>query len=376
MWSTWVMLTQVQPPAPLGPVARAKRFYLAHEPLCTVVFFAAGFLFDTLAVGRIDRLHNVIHQASYLSLCAFLTGLELRELHGRFSPPERFKAAWRYHVGATHFMLGTLLNIYTLFFFKSASLGTSFLFLLALVGLLAVNELKPFKDSGTILRMSLFSLCLIAYFTYLVPMLLGSIGAMAFAGSIAAAGACVFALRRLLLRELPRPVVDGHVSVPFALVALAFCALYAAKAIPPVPLSLSSIGIYHDVRREGGRYALTMTRPPWKFWQRGDQTFLARPGDKLHCFVSVFSPTRFSERLQLQWLFLSPAGWQAADAVPLAVVGGRDEGFRADSVKSNYQAGRWRVRVETSDRRELGRIDFTVVDDASSGIAAARTIWR
>ncbi|MEQ1919303.1 MAG: hypothetical protein ABL955_08900, partial [Elusimicrobiota bacterium] len=161
---------------------RFKKFYRENEPACTVAFFVAGFLFDTLAVGRIDKLHNILHQASYLSLCAFFTSLELRERHGGFTPPERFKTAWRYHAGATHFMLGTLLNIYTLFYFKSASLSASFFFLLILAGLLAVNELKPFENSAVTMRMALFSLCLISYFTYLVPMLVGSIGALPFLG--------------------------------------------------------------------------------------------------------------------------------------------------------------------------------------------------
>jgi len=42
-------------------------------------------------------------------------------------------------------MLGTLLNIYTLFYFRSASLGIAFVFLLVMAGLLAVNELKPLR---------------------------------------------------------------------------------------------------------------------------------------------------------------------------------------------------------------------------------------
>ena len=58
---------------------RFKKLYHDHEPACTVAFFVAGFLFDTLAVGRIDKLHNIIHQATYLALCAFFTTLELRE---------------------------------------------------------------------------------------------------------------------------------------------------------------------------------------------------------------------------------------------------------------------------------------------------------
>ncbi|MBI3565518.1 MAG: hypothetical protein HY079_10015, partial [Elusimicrobia bacterium] len=220
---------------------RLKRVYEEHEPACTVGLFVAGFLFDTLAVGRIDKLHNILHQASYLALCALLTGWELRELYGRFVPHPRLATFWRYHAGATHFMLGTLLNIYTLFYFKSASLGTSFVFLVLLAGLLAVNELKPFADSGTTLRMTLFSLCLVSYFTYLVPTLAGSIGVLPFLGTLTASTACVTGLAWWLSYDLPDPraALKRHLLVPYACVALGFAALYFARVIPPVPLSLS-----------------------------------------------------------------------------------------------------------------------------------------
>ncbi|MFH1724390.1 MAG: DUF2914 domain-containing protein [Elusimicrobiota bacterium] len=364
-------------PAPLPLRERAKRFYQEHEPACTAGFFIAGFLFDTLAVGRIDRLHNIIHQAIYLLLCALFISLELRERYAGFSPPRRLAGAWRYHKGATHFMLGTLLNIYTLFYFKSASLSVSFFFLLVLAGLLVVNESHPSGNSGTTMRMGLLSLCLVSYFTYLVPMLVGSIGPWPFIGSMAGAVAAVGLLIWRLGRHLPGAPIRRHVLIPFAAVLVVFTGLYFAKIIPPVPLSISSIGIYHDVRREGDRFLLKMTRSRWKFWQHGDQTFLARPGDNIYCFVSVFSPTRFQERLVMRWLFKDSAeGWRETDIIPLDVVGGRDEGFRTYGVKSRYQPGRWRVSVTTSDGRELGRIDSTVVADGSNKPRKTRSIER
>jgi len=357
---------------------RVKNFYNRHEPACTAGLFVAGFLFDVLAVGRIDKLHNIIHQATYLSLCAYLTGLELRESHGDFVPPERLKTAWRYHAGATHFMLGTLLNIYTLFYFKSASLGVSLLFLAALATLIAINELKPFKDSGTLLRRGLFSLCLVSYFTYLIPTLMGRIGVLPFLGSLTAAAACAGLLNWRLTVRLPaqRELVLRHVAYPFAVVAALFALLYFAKVIPPVPLALSEIGIYHNVSREGDRFELTSLRPRWKFWQRGDQTFLARPGDTIFCWVAVFAPTNFSERLAVRWRMLTPGGWEEADTIPLAIAGGRDGGWRAFTAKANYRPGDWRVEVLTSDGRELGRIDLTVVPDASDAPRSPRTLWR
>ena len=356
---------------------RAKKFYSDHEPACTGGFFVAGFLFDVLAVGRIDELRNMVQQAVYLLLCAFFTGLELRESCGKFTPPERLKTAWRYHVGATHFMLGTLLNIYTLFYFKSASLGVSLLFLLFLVSILAVNELKPFKNSGTLLRMALFSLCLLSYFTYLVPTLMGHIGVVPFLGSVAAAAVCAGALAGWLYSGMPeqRAAVRRNMVCPFAAIAALFSVLYFAKVIPPVPLSLSEIGVYHEVRREGGRFALSSTRPRWKFWQRGDQTFLARPGDAVYCWAVVFSPTHFTERLAVRWQFREQSGWGRPDDIPLEIAGGRDGGWRGFTVKENYKPGRWRVEIVTSDGRELGRIALTVVPDASAEPRKARILW-
>ena len=330
------------------------------------------------SVGRIDKPHNIIHQATYLSLCAYLTGLELRESHGGFVPHERLKTAWRYHVGATHFMLGTLLNIYTLFYFKSASLGTSLLFLLALVTVLAINELKPFKDSGTLLRMSLFSLCLVSYFTYLIPTLMGRIGVLPFLGSLAGASACIALLTWRLYASLPhqRLLVRRHVVYPFAGVAALFTLLYFANVIPPVPMALSEIGIYHGVSRQGAGFELTTTRPRWKFWQRGDQKFLARPGDAIYCWVVVFAPTHFNERLAVRWRWRAPDGWSRPDTIPLAITGGRDGGWRAFTAKANYQPGRWRVEIVTSDGRELGRIDLTVVPDPSTAPREPRILLR
>jgi hypothetical protein len=354
-----------------GIGARAKAFYHDHEPACTAAFFAAGFLFDTLAVGRIDKLHNIIHQATYLTLCAVFTGYELREQYGDFSPPERFKTVWRYHAAATHFMLGTLLNIYTLFYFKSASAGTSLLFLVILAALLAVNELKPFADSGATLRMTLFSLCLVSYFTYLVP--------VPFLGTLLASTACVALLSWRLTPHLrdASAVLRRSLLIPYACVALSFAALYFAKIIPPVPLSLSSIGVYHDVSREGDRFALTEYRPRWRFWERGDQTFLARPDDKIFCYVNVFSPARFKERLQVRWMFKDPTGgWSEADAIPLGTIGGREGGWRGFTIKEHWKPGRWRVRVETSDARELGRVDMNVIPDGETGVREPRILLR
>jgi len=51
-------------------------------------------------------------------------------------------------------------------------------------------------------------------------------------------------------------------------------------------------------------------------------------------------------------------GWVLQDTIPINILGGRERGFRGYGVKANYQPGRWKVQVETTDGREIGRIYF------------------
>jgi hypothetical protein len=51
----------------------------------------------------------------------------------------------------------------------------------------------------------------------------------------------------------------------------------------------------------------------------------------------------------------------------MQINGGRKDGFRGFSMKKNYQPGSWRIQVETTDGREIGRMYFDVIPDLTSG---------
>jgi len=83
--------------------------------------------------------------------------------------------------------------------------------------------------------------------------------------------------------------------------------------------------------------------------------------------LSIFSPARFNDQVKLMWyLDTDKNGWTLQDTIPLTILGGREEGFRGYGMKSYYQPGEWRVIVETSDGREVGRINLTVETDDST----------
>jgi hypothetical protein len=358
------------------PLARVREIRDRYEHWWPPLFFVAGFLLDAATLNRIDDPFVLLQQALCIVGSAALVGAELLRREGALAPPPWVERLWRFRAPLAHFLLGTLLNSYTIFYFKSASALTSFIFLALLLAILLVTEFRHFGESQLALHMGLVALSVVSYAASLVPIAVGSIGTLPFLGSLALTAAALGGLHALFRRRLAaRPeALRAVVARPFVGVPAVFALLYFLQIIPPVPLSLTYLGVFHSVRKEGGEYLLEYTRPWWKFWQHGDQTFYARPGDAIHAFARVYSPGGFQDRLVVRWLRYDPRlGWQASDAIPLPIVGGREEGFRGTTRKAHYEPGDWRVQVETSDGRELGRIRFEVVPDDSPEPRPART---
>src|SRR3990170_3621038 len=113
-----------------------KLRYAQNERAVALAFFAAGFVFDILTVGRIDSWWTIAQQAVYLGVIGFALAQMLLE---EAAPP---REGWwfRWRGAVVHFLLGALLNLYAIFFFKSSSLLVSFSFLAFLVVLLIANE--------------------------------------------------------------------------------------------------------------------------------------------------------------------------------------------------------------------------------------------
>lgn len=343
-------------------IRQIKHFAHRHKKWEPLVFFVGGFTFDAFLLHRIDDPLMLVHQALYLSLAALIIAWDLLNEAGRAQIPPWLTRIWGFREGILHFLLGTLLNVYTIFYFKSGTVLSSILFLILLVVLLLLNEIRPAKISKHILRNALFGLCLVSYMNIVVSILVGSIGAFVFLAAVGAALGLLGLFLQALRSKLDPAKVSREIRLPFLIVALVYSMLYFFKILPPVPLSMKHIGIYHSVQKSGDDYQLGFYRPEWKFWESGDQTFEARPGDKVYCFVQVFSPTRFKDQLFVRWQYRDPrTGWTNSDAIPLNVVGGRAEGYRGYTMKTNYQPGSWRISVETSDGREIGRIGLDIL---------------
>lgn len=355
-------------------VRRLRTFRHEHRKAEVVAFFSAGFLFDVLAVRRVDDALMLLQQGVYLGLLALLLILDERYRSGGAAPPRAIARVWRFAEDAMHFFLGTLLNQFLLLYLKSSSGLASFTFMAILCGLLVANELPGLRERGPIVRVALLSLCTTSYVAMVLPILLGFISPWLFVSAVILSCAALgWLLKKLCLRTQDPRAMLRQLAGPAYGVQLLLVGAYFAGIIPPVPLSLQFIGIYHEVVPPGqqqapaGTYLLKHERPWWKPWQHGDQDFAARPGDVVYCFARVFAPRGFHDAVFAHWwLRGARGGWLDQGRAQLNISGGREDGFRSFATKKNYQPGRWRVEIETADGHDIGAIGFRVTSDDST----------
>lgn len=340
---------------------RSLAFYEKNESRLDIAFFLGGFLLDVSMLPAIDDLFGFAQQIAYLLVIgAILIGELLLEARAR-EMPRWFTRVWEYRSLIVHFSLGAVLNLYSLFFLKSASFFSSAFFVLLLVAIVIANESKTVRQKGVDVKMGLFVLCLFCSFSILFPLILGHVGFLTFLLSLAATAGFLLGTRKYLSGKVPALWIQRRLLIPGAAVVVALFVLYQLKLIPPVPLAVTKMGVYHSIEKADGKYLLQHERPWWKFWRTGDQDFAAAPGDKVYFFARIFSPARFDDTVVLHWWQKDARGsWQSTDKIPMRVVGGRALGFRGFSVKQNYSLGDWCVAVETTDGREIGRMYFNV----------------
>lgn len=343
-------------------------YYKANETKVGLAFFLGGFIFDILTLSDIDNLFSIAQQITYLLITGSILYYEFLVPLGAAHIHPRLEKIWNYRKLIFHFILGSILSLYSLFFIKSASVFSSLIFVLIIMGLMVANEFKAVQDSGLNIKLSLYMICIFSFFCMLFPVILGFVGWVPFLLALGMSCLFLWAVYQLLLRKIQ----DQHVLVrklitPSASVIFLFLVFYMIGWIPPVPLSVQNMGIYHKIEKKDSKFILYHEKPSWRFWHNGDQDFVAQNGDQIYFFARIFSPARFSDSVILHWSYKDPRkGWVSTDSIPMQISGGRQDGYRGFAVKQNYTAGEWKVSVQTTDNREIGRMYFNVTKTDST----------
>lgn len=340
-----------------------------------VLVFVAGFVFDYLTIRRIDSLTDIAIQILYIGLLTVVLVLQYRERRGQWSPG-RWNVVWRFNVEALHFLYGGLLSAYVVLYLKSSSGARPVVFFILLALLLVLNEMPQIRRYGYRLRLGLFAFCLCSFLIYFVPLLVGRISDLVFCFSLVLSAAAVWWVAGLLAKHDAEPVrVHRRLFAPAGAVLLTIGVLYFLRLIPPVPLSIQFHGIFHTATKNDNVFVLRSPRQSkFLFWRRDSRPFWRRPEDSLSYFVRVFAPARFRHKVMIRWEHFNERTdtYETTDLLPIAITGGRAEGYRGTTSKTNFTPGRWRVSAETEDGRAIGVLSFRVETDLSD----EPRIWR
>jgi len=345
------------------PFSELKRHWL------TLSFFL-GFIVDNITLNRVDQLFDNLVLATYVLLAMASLLVLYAATAGKL--PERYEGYARaYAPLATQFAFGGLLSGMLIFYGRSGSWLASWPYLLIILAVIVGNETLKRRSERLIFTLTILFVGLFSYVVLVIPVLLGKMGAWIFLLSGIVALAIMYAFVRTLRLIVPNFLRANMRLLVFAIgvTYATFNFLYFTNIIPPIPLSLKELGIYHMVERlEHGDYALSYERGAWyEPFKHSDTTYHYQPGDTVYCFASVFAPTRLATDIYHRFEYYVPEDreWRTHGRFSYAIAGGRGEGFRGYTAIQNVTPGKWRCTVETARKQILGRETFEVVDGAA-----------
>jgi hypothetical protein len=361
----------------------------AHERHLSALFMAGGFAFDSWAFGRID------HPATQAVFIVYLlvAGMAIAAQHGLESRPEEKRPSPRVRAGimfVTQFALGALLSGFCVFYVRSASILSSWPFLLFMAAIFIGNEYFRHYYSRLVFTALLLFFSLYSYAIMLVPMLIGRIGEIPFLISGAIAVLVFFVYMRAIAR-LGHDRYRGarmQIRLGMAVIAVFINLFYFLKVFPPLPLVLTDVGVYHQVTRDLKTNIVTVAEesepPRWQALFGTNPVLHIQPRDRLYLYSaifvpqglrSVFAPQGLRTAIIHDWQRLDGQGaWRSVQRVPVTIAGGRADGYRFYTFKSAPEPGQWRVNIETADGRAIGRLRFGVESQAVPPALDVRTL--
>lgn len=347
----------------LNRLENSKSFRRLSRYWLTIAFIG-GFLLDNITLNRVDQVFDNVILASYV--CISMVALWLMYAGSTQKLPEAYnEPVRRYAPLAVQFAFGGLLSGMLIFYGRSGDFSQSWPFILLILFVIYSNETLHDRSSRLVFNLAIFFIGLFSYTVLIIPVLTGYMSVWTFLGSGVIAVFVMYVFILALFRVIPRFLTLHIRSVVFTIGAIyvTFNTLYFTNIIPPIPLSLKDVGIFHSVVRfDNGDYQLKYEKGAWwQFFKDSDRTFHAGAGDNMYCFAKVFAPTKLSTDIYHRWEYKNDSGdWIEHFRTSYPISGGNDGGYRGYTLVKSFNSGIWRCSVETARGQVLGRETFKV----------------
>lgn len=337
--------------------------FIHHHWLTAAFLF--GFILDNLTLNRVDQVFDNVVLFSYVILAMLSIMMLYAGIAERFGEKLNYQLKTKAPI-LMQYSFGGLLSGMLIFYGRSSSLVDSWPFILAILFVIYGNETIKDRAQRMVYNLVIFFVGLFAYVVLIVPVFLGKMGSLVFVGSGLLALLIMYFFFQILEKIVPNFVELKKRSVVFiiGLIYVSLNVLYFTNIIPPIPLSLKHVGIYHSVAHyDDGTYELTYEKPKWWEWYRNsDSIFHYSSGENIYCYASVFAPSRLTTDIYHTWEYYNETTgvWENYGRFSYAIVGGRGEGYRGYTQISTYREGLWRCTVETERGQIVGKETFTI----------------
>lgn len=353
---------------------RWHNFWHRNEKRLSTIAFLVGVIWDNIMLQRIDMLIDNLFFTSYVLITAtsivLYHSLDYKaSIRGTKVPSI---VDWLPFV--IQFCFGALFSGFFVFYSRSGSLFTSWPFLLFLLALLFGNEHVRQHYARLTFQVIMFFVVIFSYCIFLVPLLLHRMGPAEFILSGIFTVVIVLGLLYVLYRATPQRYLKSRPLILFSLslVYILFNILYFTNIIPPIPLSLKEIGIYHYVERtaDGNYRALREKLSLFDIKGKLKPTFHYMEGEAIYAYTSIFSPTSLDVTVFHEWYKYheDTKKWIFTSRIPYSIVGGGANGYRGYTIKESIVDGLWRVDVVTERGQLLGRMKFMITKTVSPPI--------
>ena len=332
----------------------------------TTIIFVGGFGMDLFLLPDFNEPITKFLGLTYLVVLAIL--FPLREWVVTRNTASRIEQKlYSLLTFGIAFFLGAGLSFVFVYAIRSAALAVSWpLFVLLLLCMVA-NEYVSTHNYRYTLDIGVYFIAITFYSIFNIPIVFGSVSNFAFIVSILVAAGASFLFMTIMRRTSEIAEYESGRGFALAIGIPMFVAmLYILNLIPAVPLSMEASGIYHSIERSSdGRYTGVEEKSRVLFPFLRVPTYHIQGGNTaIYFFSSVSAPASVSAPISHVWEYYDEYNrkWVVATTIPFDLAGGRNEGYRAYSLKEHISPGLWRVTVKVDENRIVGRMRFRVVE--------------
>ncbi len=343
---------------------RLKDFYNKYERWLIPGALLFGFITDVLTFRLINftaaMLLLLFHLLFIGSNITVINFYEVKKISGKFF------SYWR--VLAPLFLqysFGNLFSAFLIFYSHSGSFSASWPFIIVIIFLMIGYEIFRTYNIRPSIQISVYFFALFSYLNLLFPNLLNSLGPGIFLGS-GLISLVIISLFIFFLSQKTETVREksGIISISVGSIFCLMNVFYFLNLIPPIPLSVQSVGAYHQIERVGDGY--NVKTEDCGNWLRCnlyyDKRHITGGSQAIYLFSAVFAPEQMNLKVAHEWQKFDEEEkkWRTMAEIPFTVKGGRDIGYRWYTFYT-VTPGLWRVNIKTQRGQIIGRKNFYII---------------